>query len=589
VSSANAILGRVIREYAWEHRLSFLGGAIFLLLTNALTVAIPIEIGAAVDALKAGAPVSPHALEIAGMGAAIIVVRALSRVLFFNPGRDIEYQLRRDLFARLMRLQPSFYAGRKTGDIVSRASNDITVARAVIGFGSLQVVNTTLAIALCGWKMVQISPILTAAALVPVLSGVALVQAGISRMFALQRRNQEELGAIGDHVLGSFQGIATIQGFVAEDAMSARFLERCRAWFDTGLKLALVRSFFMPLLGLAGGLGVYLILRLGSASVLSGALSVGQLAAFMALLGTLVPPLRGLGFLLSVVQRGAASLARIFELLDAPVERPEGASGHRLPPGRGPAIRLEGLSFAFPDAPERQVLRDLRAEIPAGAVVGLFGRTGSGRSTLIKVLSRLYNPPPGTVFVDGVDLRDLDLDAWRARLAVVPQRPFLFSDSIAANVALDDHPDPARIAEVVELAALTQDLAALPKGIDTVVGERGVMLSGGQRQRVALARGLYRRPDVVLLDDVLSAVDHDTERRLVDALRRVSHGEHPPTTFIASHRLSALRHADLILVFEDGRIVDQGVHQELIGRPGVYRDAWELQREDAPGAAAEAS
>ncbi len=589
MSAKRGVLWRVITDYAWHHRWSYFGGTFFLLVTNALTVAIPVEIGAAVDALSLGQSIGSHALTIAVMGAVIIIVRALSRVLFFNPGRDVEYRIRRDLFSRLIRLQPDFYAGQKTGDIVSRASNDITLARAVIGFGSLMLVNTATATVMTGWKMVQMSPLLTVCALLPVLLGLAAVQMGVGRMFTLMRQNQEELGVLSNHVLGSFQGIATIQGFVAEDALAARFAEKNRAWFDTGMKLAAVRSIFLPLLGLAGGLGVFAILWVGGPRTLAGEMTVGELAAFTALLGTLVPPLRGLGFLLSVVQRGKASLERIFELLDAPILRPEGADGLKLSPGRGPALSLRGLTFAFPDAPERQVLSDVSAEIPAGATVGLFGRTGSGRSTLIKVLARLYNPSPGMVLVDGKDLCALDLDAWRERLAVVPQRPFLFSDSIASNVSLDEKPDPARIAEAVEMAALSADLAALPKGLETVVGERGILLSGGQRQRVALARALYRSPDVVLLDDVLSAVDHETEGRLVDALRGVSRREHPPTTFIASHRLSAIRHADLILVFEGGRIIDQGRHADLIRRDGPYRDAWELQREDAPASAAEAS
>ncbi len=588
MSAPRGVLGRVLADYAWPHRWSYLLGTVCLLATNALTVAIPVEIGESVDTLNQGDAIGPHALAIAAMGVAIIVVRALSRVLFFNPGRDIEYQIRRDLFQRLLRLQPSFYAGQKTGDIVSRASNDITIARALIGFGSLQVVNTVFAVGLSGWKMVQISWVLTVAALAPVVLGLAVVQIGIGRMFSLQRQNQQELGVLSDHVLSSFQGIATIQSFVAESALQARFAEKNRQWFSTGMKLAAVRSIFLPLLGLAGGLGVFAILWVGGPRTGSGELTVGQLAAMTALLGTLVPPLRGLGWLLSVVQRGKASLERIFELLDAPVDRPEGEGGLRLPVGRGPAIRLEHLDFAFPDAPDRAVLRELTVEIPAGATVGLFGRTGSGRSTLLKVLARLYNPPAGTVFVDGHDLRSLDLDAWRERLAMVPQRPFLFSDNIAANVSLDASPDPARVDEAVALAALRPDLAALPRGLETVVGERGILLSGGQRQRVALARALYRRPDVVLLDDVLSAVDHETEATLVDALRGVSRREHPPTTLIASHRLSALRHADLILVFDQGRIVDRGRHADLIAREGPYRDAWELQREDA-GAVAEAS
>lgn len=578
-ASQTEILGRVLRIYAWPHRLSYAAGAGFLLLTNYLGVRIPVEIGASVDALNSGRSLGNHALAIALMGLTIIVVRALSRVLFFNPGRDIEYRIRRDLFGHLLDVQPSFYAGQNTGDIVSRASNDITVARAFIGFGGMQVVNTGVAVALTGAKMLDMSVSLTLFALVPIGLGLTAMQLAIGQMFSLQRRNQVELGKLSDQVLGTFQGMATIQSFVAEKAFEERFQSRNDDWYKTALKLSVVRSLFMPLLTLSAGMGVFAILYMGGPRAVAGGLSVGELVTFTALVSGLVPPLRGLGFLLSVVQRGLAALDRIFELIDTPVERPEGPEGTRLPPGRGPGIALRHLSFAYPDAPDRPVLSGLSVDIPPGSVVGLFGRTGSGRSTLLKVLARMYNPPPGTVQIDGVDIRELDLHAWRRQLAVVPQRPFLFSDSIANNVALDGEIRHERVEDAVRRAALESDLAMLPEGLGTVVGERGILLSGGQRQRVALARGLYREPDLVLLDDVLSAVDHETEQRLVESLREGSARPHPPTTLIASHRISALRHADKILVFDEGRIVDQGTHAELCRRPGLYYDSWLLQQD----------
>jgi ATP-binding cassette subfamily B protein len=347
------------------------------------------------------------------------------------------------------------------------------------------------------------------------------------------------------------------------------------------MRLALVRSLGLPLLVLSGGIAVWVLIAVGGPMVLSGTLSVGQLAAFAALLTVILPPLRSLGWMLSVIQRGRAALERIFELLDATVERPEGAHGRLSAAGRGPALELRDLSFAYPDDPIHPVLTDVSIEIPAGAVVGIFGRTGSGKSTLLRLLSRLYNPPPATVFVDGEDVTSLDLDHWRQRLAVVPQRPFLFSDSVAANVALDEAVAPDRLGQAIEMAALEGDLAVLPDGIDTVVGERGIMLSGGQRQRVALARGLYREADVLVLDDVLAAVDHETEAELVETIASLARDPSGPTVLIASHRLSALRHSDLILVLDHGRLIDHGTHDELVDRAGPYRETWLAQRKGA--------
>ena len=312
-----------------------------------------------------------------------------------------------------------------------------------------------------------------------------------------------------------------------------------------------------------------------------GLISVGELAAFAALLTVLLPVLRSMGWMFSVLARGRASLERIFELLDAPIDRPEGEVGRLSAPGAGPALTLSRLSFAYPDDPGRMVLRDITVELPAGAVIGLFGRTGSGKSTLLRVLARLYDPPPASVFVDGVDLAEMDLAAWRRRLTMVPQRPFLFSDSIASNIAMGVASPEIAVMAAVEAAALEPDLGVLPDGLDTVVGERGIMLSGGQRQRVALARGLYRGGDLLILDDVLSAVDHTTEKMLVDTLSDLSRSGNRPTVLVASNRLSVLRRTDLVLVLDKGRLVAEGHHDELVGRPGIYRDTWLAQKAGA--------
>ncbi len=575
---------RLLRTYAWPYRWSFLGGGLCLLLTNWLTVTIPLKIGAAIDALSEGQDPLPAIAAIAAMGATVILVRTLSRVWIFNPGRDLEYHLRGDLFARLMAQQPSFYATRQTGDIVSRASNDISFVRALAGFGMMQLINATAAISLTCWRMVTLSWELTLWVLLPVLVGLAATRFAIGYVFDLHHKAQAQVSEISEHVLGSLQGIATIQGFVAESAFRARFSGRNEALFVTRMKMSGLAALAFPVLPLAGSIALFAVLYVGGPMAISGELSVGDVAAFAALLGVLVPPLRSLGWMLSVLRRGQASLERIFELMDAPLDRPEGASPAPLPdaPG-GPAIALRGLSFAYPDAPDHPVLKDIHAEIPAGSVVGVFGRTGSGKTTLLRVLARLYNPPAGTVFAGGTDLTRLDLDAWRTRLAVAPQRPFLFSHAISTNIATGGDPSPDATQRSAERAALGPDLAALPEGMDTVVGERGVMLSGGQRQRVALARALHRGGELILLDDVLSAVDHTAEHRLVEMLRGLGDGSARPTVIIVSHRLSALQHTDLVLVLEEGRLRETGTHVELVDREGPYRKTWlSQQSDDAP-------
>ena len=317
----------------------------------------------------------------------------------------------------------------------------------------------------------------------------------------------------------------------------------------------------------------------GGPKAVNGELSVGDLAAFATLIAALLPPLRSLGWMLSVLQRGRAALERIFELIDEVVATPEGSDPVIPSHGDSPAIALKDLSFSYPDEPERTVLNGVNITVPPGSVLGIVGRTGSGKTSLLRVLARLYDPPAGSVFIDGVDVTAFDRTAWRSRVAMAPQRPFLFSETIADNISLGLTPTEGEVTTAADQAALEQDLIALPKGIETIVGQRGIMLSGGQRQRVALARALIRQADLVLLDDVLSAVDHGTEQTLVQSLRTTGKARQSrPTVVIVSNRISALRHADNIVVLEDGAVVDQGTHQELSERPGLYQDILQVQQ-----------
>jgi ATP-binding cassette subfamily B protein len=554
-------------------------GAAALLLTNLLAVRVPVEMAHGLDALRAGAPgVREAALRIAALGAGIILFRTASRVLFFTPGRHVEFALREDLFGHLLKLQPDFYARHTTGDLLSRATSDVTYARAFAGFALLQALNVVAALGQASAQKLALSPALTLACAVPVSVGFFVVRRGTRRMFGLQRQSQAQLAALSDDFLGTLQGVATVQGFCVEDTFSARLGARAAALRASNLEMARLRALVFPLLTVAGGVSVFLLLSLGGSMALAGALTAGQIAAFVALVAYLLVPLRLLGVLVPVFQRAEASLERIYGVLDAVPARPD--AGRAVPlPARpvGPTIELRGLSFAYPDAPDRPVLRDVSVVLPGGSTVGVFGRTGAGKSTLLALLARLQNAPAGAILVDGVPLDRVDLDAWRDRLGVVPQAPFLFSESIAENVGFGA-PRPV-VEEAVAAASLLVDLKVLPDGLQTVVGERGIALSGGQRQRVALARGLAREADLVLLDDVLSAVDHHTEHELLRMLRARRVEGRTPTRVLVSHRLSALEQADLVLVLDEGRLVDVGTHAELVARPGPYRDAWDAQRE----------
>lgn len=545
-----------------------------VLATNAMAVSVPHALADGLDALRAGDgdAVGRAARTIAALGLGIIVIRTLSRIGFFTPARKAEFDLREDLFARLLRLQPAFYARYSTGDLLARVTSDVTYARAYAGFALLQVVNTAAALVLSLTQMVRLSPSLTLACAVPVALGFVAVQAGTPRVFALQRRLQAEVAAFSDELLGVITGVATIQAFTVEGPFTARLDAAAGRLRAMNLGLARLRALVFPLLTVAGGVAVFLILAVGGTLATRDALSPGEVAAFLALLAYLVVPLRLLGVLAPVFQRAEASLERLSAVLDAPVDRPDLPDPMPFPgDGRGPALSVRGLTWAWSDG--RRALDDVHFEVPAGGTVGVFGRTGSGKTTLLRVLARLQNPPAGTVFLDGVDLLRVDLDALRRNLVYVPQTPFLFSETLRENVALGV--DEARVPPAVAAAALEPDLAALPDGLDTLVGERGIALSGGQRQRVTLARALARDGALLLLDDVLSAVDHVTEQEL---LRTLLARARRSTTVLVSHRMSALERCDRVVVLDEGRVVGFGTHAELVERPGPYRDAWLAQR-----------
>ena len=553
----------------------YVPGIAAVLLTNWLGVQVPTRMAVGLDKLRAGeSGVATEAMWIAIIGVVVIVVRTLSRVWFFTPGRIAESQMRERFFAALLRLQPGFYSRYPTGDLLSRATSDVTFARALAGFALMQGANAIAGLLAGVGKMLTLSPTLTVAVAIPCVLAYWAVSWATPQLMAMQRASQKQLGELADELLGSFQGVATVQGFCAEETFTRRLDERAANLRASSLQMTRLRVIAFPLLTVAGGVATWGLLAVGGGAVRSGDLTAGELAAFVALVAFIVMPLRMVGWLLPVFQRAEASLERIYIVLDEPVERPDIGLARPVP-AHAPTLTFSDLSFAFGDAPDRPVLQGLTTTIPAGSTVGIYGPVASGKSTLLRLLARLENPPPGTVFVDGVDLRELDLDAWRARVCLVTQTPFLFSETIEENIGFGA--DRNAVAAAANDAALTTDLAALPAGLDTVVGERGIALSGGQRQRVALARGLLRPASLVLLDDVLSAVDHRTEGDLLAILRARTEA----TRIIVSHRLSALVHTDLILVLTKGRLVDQGTHQELLGRPGPYRDAWDTQRDPA--------
>ena len=581
-----------LRRYALRYLPQYGLGLLALVATNWVSVLIPAYIKQAIDAISADAPSGSWSGTVAllfGLALAVILVRTLSRVLFFNPGRTVEYRLKNDYFAHILDMGPAFFQRWRTGELISRGTNDMQSVRAVIGFATLQIFNVALSLTLTLGKMLAIHVTLTLTCLLPFSVAAVILRTAVRRLLLRFRQAQEELAALSDTIMDSYTGVAVIQAFNAQRTFAARFDAANGAYTENLLRMSWLRSFALPVVVVVGNACLFLLLLIGGRLAVEGTLTIGDIAAMAAYVGLVVAALNSLGWTINAIQRGLVSLGRVQEVM---AEAPPAGSDDAAPLPEGPLdLEVRDLTFAWspearsdlpgsPEAPGRPALDRVSFRLGAGQTLGIFGPTGAGKTTLVNLLVRLLTPPDGAVLLGGRDVRAWPTDALRRALTVVPQDAWLFSRNVRENIGFADLPaeiDDARVAEAIKLACLEKEIPLLSDGLATVVGERGVTLSGGQRQRVALARAFYRAPRVLVLDDVLSAVDHATEERLIDNIRAVSRGV---TTVIVSHRISALRHADHVLVIEDGRITMRGTHDALVAREGLYAETWRYQQEE---------
>jgi ATP-binding cassette subfamily B protein len=495
------------------------------------------------------------------------------RELLNSGSRRVETDLRDQLYQHLQRMSAEFYDRYPTGDVMARTTNDLLAVRMVAGPALMYLVDTSIRTLLIAPAMLSISPRLTLLALLPLL-GLPVIMVSLGGL--VHRRSQAIQAHFSDltsHAHENLSGVRVVRAYRQEGAEIAHFRGLSEEYLRRNLSLARVQGLFFPLLTLMGGLSGLAVLYMGSRLIMTGQVTVGEFVAFGVYLAMLVWPMIALGWAVNLVQRGAASMARINQLFH---ERPliaNPAEPVRLPPPRGGrTVEFDGVWFRYPGPTERGwVLQDLTFKVEAGRSLAIVGATGSGKSTLVDMIVRTYDVTRGAVRIDGIDVSRLELAELRRAVGFVPQETFLFGETLRQNVLLGA-PDDGRLEHVAEVSQLVEALPSLPNGFDTLLGERGINLSGGQKQRTAIARALAQDPPVFVLDDALSAVDAHTEARILAALRGALSGR---TSIIVSHRLAAVRDADWILVLDEGRIVEEGVHPDLIARGGRY---WELLR-----------
>ena len=577
----------LIRRYLRPHRKVVLIGVAALVVVNLLSVSIPLLVRRVIDDLQDGfalQDVLAQAALIVALATVMGAVRLYSRMLVFGVGRQVEAELKQQIFDHLLKQEPGWVQTTGSGEVISRATSDVENVRRLLGFALLSLTNTVLAYALTLPAMLSIDGWLTLAAvgLYPLMLMVVRLFGG--RMMRQQRRQQEALASLSDLIQEDLSGISAIKIYGQESTEQTAFAGRNRIYRDAALNLARTRSTLFPLLEGISSISLLLLLALGSGQLESGRLSIGDLVALILFVERLVFPTALLGFTLNTFQTGQVSLERVEELLQRrPLIVSSASPTPPTKPGRG-AVEARGLTVRYPNAP-RPALVDVSFELHPGELVAVVGPVGCGKTTLARALGRMVEVDPGQLWLDGVDITSLDLAELRGQVGLVPQEGYLFTASLADNLRYGEPDAPfERVEAAARQARLEGDIKGFPDGYQTLVGERGITLSGGQRQRTALGRALLVRTPLLVLDDALASVDNTTAAEILRTIRSEQANAQSNdqglgrTVLMISHQLSAAAACDRVLVLEEGRLVQQGHHSELVAERGTYRRLWDREQ-----------
>jgi ATP-binding cassette subfamily B protein len=576
----------------------YLTGLFFLILTDGGQIVLPLMISRAIDLLSSGGPVLSEIGRVMILMVVTAGVIALGRFgwrMFINgASRRIEFEIRNSLYEKLLSLSSKFYKNMKTGDIMARFINDMEAIRMGTGMALVSFIDGTLMTLAILIFLFTRYRFIAGYTIWPIPAVFVMVLAGGRLLGPRYRAVQQNYSRISDEAQETFSGIRVIKAFVREKYFLFRFGEANKAYQAANLELVKVWGFLFPGINFFAGLTGFLLLLMGGGQVILGRLSPGDFVAVMSYLGMLIWPMMGAAWTITILNRAGVALGRINRIMEEPPDifnlaLPDGGhSGEGAAPQKPPCLEVRNLSYAYPDG-RNPILNDISFILESGQTLGILGSTGAGKTTLLKLFCRLLEPPPGTLLFKGRDIRLWDLTVLRRSLAMAPQLSFLFSAPIRENITFgldeQDYPGEDGLKALIDLAALDRDLAILPAGLDTEVGERGLTLSGGQKQRVAIARAAALDPEVLILDDPFSAVDAETEERILNnvLLTRRNRSRGPGTNIIVSHRVSTLMRADLALVLDSGKIAEWGEPRRLLEQNGIFKRVYDLQQQAQRG------